>query len=59
MSATGMYFRVERDGHFRTLAIEEMTPAERMTTLSWRNPAFLVRIIDHLCTRVKEEEAEV
>jgi len=49
---TGAYLRVQRDGKWGNLEVEDLTDDERQEILGHREPAELVRWINLLCKTV-------
>ena len=56
--ATGIYFRVVREGKWVNLEIENLTREERETCLAGRGPAWVNALIDMLCEEILRLEKE-
>lgn len=50
----GMYFRVERNGHWVNVCLSDMTNEERAKALEGKDKQFLQTVIDRLCNTIQE-----
>jgi hypothetical protein len=50
----GMFFRVERNGHWENVCLSDMTTEEREKALESKNEQFLKGVINNLCDTLKD-----
>lgn len=48
-----MFFRICRDGEFKTVTIEQLTPQERRDVLKSKDNEYLQKVLDRCCECLK------